>query len=376
MANKENLMVYPFDFQSSPILRHSKLLQAYNITAVITPNGWGMNGKDAGIADGGSNIGITIDRDFEGKLDSCDTVLFTEASALLDFNMFIYPKMQKAIEAGKNIICLIDIDRAVVEELQEACDCKGVYFKRFSPSEDLKVYNRQNTQLNMLMDIDVSVIFVLGMSERMQKFEIQVALRENLINAGYSVSQIGTRHYCEIFGFHSFPKFMYSCSIAEADKIIMFNHFLKQIERDENPDVIIVGIPGGIMPLNNKFTNNFGILAYEISNAVTPDASILSTLYDEYRPEHFEELITAIKYKLGVDIDCFNYSNIKFDWEASNVHSKMMYLTSESSFIDGKKKNYSTLSTPVYNVLNQADAVALSDFLVDKLAGYAAIECL
>ncbi|MCX7921764.1 MAG: TIGR04066 family peptide maturation system protein [Clostridia bacterium] len=376
MSKKENLMIYPFDSQSSPLLRYCNLLDQYSITAVVSPNGWGMSGKDVGIADGGSNIGITIDRDFDGKLGLCDTVLFTEASALLDFKIFIYPKIQKAIAAGKNIICLMDIENATVEQLREVCDNKGVYFKKFSPTEDLNPYNEKNVKDTQLLKINVPVIFVLGMAERTQKFEIQLSLRENLINAGYRVSQVGTRHYCEMFGFHSFPKFMYSCSITESDKIIMFNHFIKHIELTEKPDVVIVGIPGGVIPFNNKFTNNFGILAYEISNAVTPDASILSVLYDDYKEEHFERLSTSIRYKLGLDVDCFNLSNIKFDWNASNIENKMIHLTVSTNFVDEKKRSFGGLSTPIYNILNTADAVAMSNYLVDRLGEYANVECL
>ena len=41
---------------------------------------------------------------------------------------------------------------------------------------------------------------------------------------------------------------MYDEGVSEKKKILMYNHYLKWIEQSEKPDVILVGIPGGIMP--------------------------------------------------------------------------------------------------------------------------------
>jgi peptide maturation system protein (TIGR04066 family) len=130
------------------------------------------------------------------------------------------------------------------------------------------------------------------------------------------------------------------------------------------------------MSIDNEFVNNFGIMAYEISQAVKPDAAVFGSLYEDYKPEFFEMLSTSAKYKFGFEIDCFNLANIKLDWESSKAEKIMLYATLDSKFIDEKKQNFSALQTPVYNVLNAGDAQSMAHYLVNKLAGYAEISSI
>lgn len=126
----------------------------------------------------------------------------------------------------------------------------------------------------------------MGVTNKACKFEIQLSIRENLQSKGYKISQIGSRNYCEFLGFHSFPGFMYNRNLSESEKIILFNNYIKRLENDENPDLIVIGIPGGIMKRNDTFTSYFGIFAYEISQAVTPDYVICSTQYQDFKHEY------------------------------------------------------------------------------------------
>jgi peptide maturation system protein (TIGR04066 family) len=371
MDKKVKAVVYPFDRRFSPILRHRGFLQNFNIVGLVSPSGWGLDAQDAGRADGGSDTGISVHHDFDELLNACDTVIFTESFNPLDFTKIIRPKINRAVESGKNIICTIGLEDETRGQIAAACEQAGVAFGYFDSVKELSGYPGISAGNQRLFEIKTPVFLVLGVVEETHKFEMQLSLRENLLKMDYRISQVGSRNYCELLGFHSFPGFMYNRCLSEVDKIILFNHYLKKIELEEKPDLMIIGVPGGSMRIDNEFTNHFGIMAYEVSQAVTPDVAVFGCLYEEYKPEFFEMMATSAKYKFGFEVDCFNLANIKLDWESSKAEKMMLYTTLDAKFIDEKKLKFSALKTPVYNVLNAGDAESMTHYLVNKLAGYA-----
>ena len=92
---------------------------------------------------------------------------------------------------------------------------------------------------------------------------------------GYNVEVISTRLDSEVLGINPIPQFMFETGMSESEKIIKYNHYVKQIELVKDPDLIIIGVPGGIMPFDKVNYNNFGAIAFLISMAVSVDYAIL-----------------------------------------------------------------------------------------------------
>ena len=372
MYEKKEILVYPYDIEFCPILRHSEMMLEYAVAAIVSPLGWGMNGKDAAVADGGDCLNINVNSDFESLLPLCDCVLFSEAERPLDFDKSILPKVINAVSAGKDILYLRELDEERKKKLKGICKKYDVGFKTCDDFKD--TFSVDDSYSLKLHKINTPVIFVTGSYERTQKFEIQLSLRDAFNSLGYNVSQVGSRNYCELIGFHSFPEFMYKSSIADEKKIFAFNHYLKELEIEESPDVLIVGIPGGVMRLNDSFTGRFGIMAYEVSQAVTPDVAVFSTLYEDVQPDYFEKVSMSIKYKLGFDISCYNLSNVKFDWDVAKDSEKESYLLLDSSFIQKRIPKFNMLKTPVFNILNDRDKGNMASFLIDTLSYFGEVE--
>ncbi|EJO5348230.1 TIGR04066 family peptide maturation system protein [Clostridium botulinum] len=371
MNKKERAIVYPVDSEFLPILRHKDLLVSYEIIGLVSLKGWGFVGLDAGDIDKGNKIGMKITDDFENSLKNCDTVIISQSVLEFDIQNVIYPNICKAIDNGKNILCTFKLGKKLEDELIKKCKKSNVYFRCCYTDDKSNIEDYKNAvNSEIICDISTPVIFVLGVSERTNKFEIQVSLRENLLKMGYKVSQVGSRGYCELLGFHSFPEFMYNNALSEVDKIIQFNHFIKYIELAEKPDIILIGIPGGTVPFNNQFNNNFGIFAYEVSQALLPDVTVVSILNKGSNEEYFRMLPNCFKYKFGYDIDYYNLANYEVDWLSSESLNEIQYINLKSDVIDEKKQLYEHMNEHVYNILNKEDSLNMTNHLIDKLAEY------
>lgn len=365
MKDKYNTMIYPFDIESMPLIRHNNMIERYRFKYLVAPNGWGLTGKDASCTDEGPKIGIKVDNDFDKVLEKCDTVFFNKSSEELDFYKSIYPKMIRSAENAKNILCNIKLDSKVIKELTSKCNKNGKKF-RYLCNE---LIDFKYPSIEHIHSFDTPIIFVIGAFERTNKFEIQLSLREKFIEMGYKVAQVGTRNNCELVGFHSFPEFMMNKSFDETQKIVMFNHYIKKIEKEEQPDVIIIGIPGGTIPITDIHINRFGILAYEIYNAVSPDAVVLSILYDNnLSKDKIEQIAKIHEDRFGYNIDCINIGNVILNKDFDLFINLTKFIPIDWELIDKKVEVYNSISKPIFNILNSKDKEKMSDFLVDLLA--------
>ena len=82
-------MIYPYDIEFAPVLRHKSMFKDLEIVKVLSPKGWGFTQKDAATADGGSKIGITVESDFENSLNGCENLLLIDSYNSIDFKKFI-----------------------------------------------------------------------------------------------------------------------------------------------------------------------------------------------------------------------------------------------------------------------------------------------
>lgn len=318
-----NVLLYPFDRNSIPILEFREKIDNLNIKSIVSPSGWGLEGEKYVF----DNQSYTVECDFENELEKCDAVL------IVNSNMNIYPN---------------DLVLNKIKYIQGKC--KQIYYARDNEKErDWLKKNSPNviflSQLNNkdksneFFGINTPIICVCGMGEDTDKFFIQLGIRNFLKNKGYKVSQIGSRNDCQLFNFYGFPKYMLEPH-NEKDKIIYFNQFLKKIEVDENPDIFVLGIPGGIMALSDKWHNDFGCLMYEISQAVSIDYLILSMYYENYDLSFYEKISEHISNRFGLKVDTFNMTNRRIDYLEKPDSSILSFFSVEKELVKKTVHNY------------------------------------
>lgn len=274
-----------------------------------------------------SNIPILDVKNIDFKL--FDTVI------LIDETYHAHSFIKECIRYGKKIIDVKLIEKKGSEKLDEISDEQKIC---------------------------IPVIFVAGITPYTEKFHVQLALRKHLLNDGYKVSQIGSKSYSILFGFHSYPSFM-SDTLDNTEKILLFRKYVKYIEKQEQPDIIVIGIPGGIMSINRKHHFDFGMTAYMISHAVEPDYVIMSMLYSQnYTEEQLEEINQTCIHKFNWRIGSFHLSNSLLD--PASLKSEIV------KFIKIGNKKYLNKVEGLYDLMNPIDMDKMYEDMISKLTSY------
>ncbi|MCT4508888.1 MAG: TIGR04066 family peptide maturation system protein [Tepidibacter sp.] len=359
----KKLAIYPFDIESIQIAKYKEMLPNYEIVAAVSPPGWGLNNRDISYTDLSEPIGISVQNNLNDIIKDIDGVIFVDSFNDIDFYEDIYSNMKICAYNNKIIVDCIrrkDNEKKMIKEFL------------YNESKNYINYNEEYEHLNDLSlreieEINVPVIFVCGLDEETNKFDIQMNIRKFIIDNQYRVSQIGTKTYSDIFGFHRFPDFMYYTHLSEVDKILRFNQYIKDIEKNENPDVIIIGIPEGINPASEIFNNQFGILCYEVSKAVNPDFAIISLPYFDYDLNFFNEIQNISFYKYGFMFDYFNISNARFDYVNSKQFNKRMYTRVEKEKVNKIVDRLRQKNIPVMNIFEKKYINSINEEIIRSL---------
>lgn len=352
-------IIIMYNVDVSEIVRYKDMICGFEIVQVISPNGWGIVGKDAGFVDGGINIGCDIKAKIDYDIEFDTIFLLTPLINKLLHQVYdIY--LKKAVQEKKKIICTKEIKDILTKSY---VDCNACII---TIDEDV------DYKVRRMGKIDTPIIVVAGTHEYTQKFKIQLELKRYLSSIGYKVILIGSKDYSGLFGSHPFPVFMFE-NISERDKVLAFQGYIREIEKREKPDVIILGVPGGIMPYSEKFPGYFGITLYEVMLSIQPDAFVLSCLFEQYNDDYFKEITDVVKYRFGAEIDCFNISPFQVDINESDQNDSLQYFKLSQDIVDEMIKNIAS-EKPIYNISNGLDGIAISEFIMKRLEEYSEAE--
>lgn len=356
----KDVIVYPYSNYFTPFLRQMVYDKKYNILSSVIPGKWCMEGTDASFLDEGSTIGVPISTDFDVQLQYCSVVIWAEYDYTDNFIFFnnVLSKIRYAISMKKDIVCCQKLSPEILCEFNKLAEENNVNFEYIFK-------NISDTQYKGNKTITIPIITVMGIGENCSKFETQLILRRLFTESGYQFSQIGSRQGCELLGFHSFPDFMFDKHYTETEKISAFHDFVYDIQQKERKDFVIIGIPGGIMPCDEKHNNHYGITCYEVLSSVKTDFNILNIWNQQINNEFVEQLNNIIKYKFCAALDCIGISNINLIIR-NKSNNDMEYCVLDKNSIEMNIKNKS--SVKIYNILDENDQISILDQIVEKLS--------
>ncbi|MCL2222557.1 MAG: TIGR04066 family peptide maturation system protein [Oscillospiraceae bacterium] len=346
------LLIYPFTIETAPILRYKELINQYDEIIPVTEwNSWGESELvDISHFDGGHHNDVKVSSDFNFAIRYADSVLIT--CDVNDCN-----NLRDVIECckrfGKHIFVYED-DFKVLE-----AEAEGItVFKAENAYSNTKVEYESK-----LLDIPVPVILVTGQGQQCNKFDIQLNLRKKFQKDGYIVSQFGTKEYSPLFGFEALPKFL---NVPFWKKVLLYNKIFSDCVYKENPDVLIVGAPGGTMQIDDYNHEMFGESAIALSVSLKPDILIHSLYCALTNDDEIEEMQNHSKYALGANIDFFNISNTNLIFESDK--RTISYLVGDSKLVLPELYSKSeNLTKSIYNTFDNDSADSLFKRLLTKL---------
>ncbi len=366
------LLVFPYGQDCEPVIRHAGLLDdGYEVTALVSPVGWGKAGKKVMV---GAGKGVLpVHESFEEVTEEFDSLLIPPFEARIEaVENRLVDKMLLLIPHISHILCTARLTEANRKKLKEACRCssQSCEFVDFCEDKGLEEYGlaapmEKNPPLK---SVDVPVVIVAGVWEKTDKFEISLSLRERFLQDGYRVSQVGSRDGCEMMGFHSFPSFMLQKDLDGTVKIPCFNQWIQQIIRQEQPDVVLITIPGALQNFNEQFTRGFGLLPHEVFQAVMPDALVMCNIFMSEDEKVLDEISMSCKYKFDVPVDAFHISNLIVDASKSE---ELMHIVTNSIYRETVSKAVARGSThssiPVFNGLDAKECDKMYEIIIEKL---------
>ena len=182
-------------------------------------------------------------------------------------------------------------------------------------------------------DIPVPIILMVGAGERVNKFDLTLAFRELMLQDGYNISVYAHSELCELWGFHRLPAFLFENHSLKT-KTRLFNHYLYEKVHTENPDIVVIDVPGGFMRINPFRFSESDELILAISSAISVSASVCSLYSHAYNDSFFSDLDQSFYYKLGFVPTLYHASNTNIKIDPENREIELF-----SGLIDDAVKN-------------------------------------
>lgn len=353
---KKKLLIFPFAYCNREIVMYRKYMEEYTLVAAVVQNKAEL---DQVIEKSKKFENILITEKFEDTLSICDAVLFLESDNM-SISASIYKNyIRKAECSGKEVLfsnkCLKSLDVSVVME-------SILYQKGDSDRFQLP----ENTYIKY---IDIPVIGVMGLGNFCNKFCTEIEISSFFRGKGYRVIHFGSKDFNGVIGEKRYPAFLFNQGYSVTQRILQWNQYLFELCEREKPDLLILGMPGAIMPLNNKILNEFGEIPFIISNGIRIDVGVLcSYFYEKVDQKYLSEYKNYCKYKLNCDVKWICVSNSSCRFNPDSEESVLEYLHYEPEIADkmvveagsGEKIN-------LFNVLNESKREEMLQQLYNEL---------
>lgn len=355
----KKLAVFPFTYEYRELLMYSKYLKEYELASCITLNEVDKECLSRELNDGSDNV---ITENFEMAIKNCDVILFMYNKNILLSREEYIRKMDMAAEEKKEIL----LSQPCREYVGLDIPIRTVTFgEKNSTIAELNL-NESNSYIK---NIDVPAIGIMGLGDFCNKFCTELEIGRYFEDKGYKVLHFGSKDYVELYGGWALPKFIFDKSLTVTDRIVKWNKYLFEVCSAKKPDLLVIGMPGGIMPLNNKVLNDYGEIPFILSNGVNLDVGVLcSFFYESVNKNYFDEYGNYCKYKLNCDIEFINISNSSCRFNLDSQESILEYLhygreISNTTVVVGSDEQ----KLKIYNVLDRDSCSELLIGIYEKL---------
>lgn len=211
-------------------------------------------------------------------------------------------------------------------------------------------FKAENLSYYSMEKLEVPVLAILGQGEQCSKTDTLIKTCKSIQKKGYRVLGIGSNSEKQDEMIKKLPDFFLDAKEGFEKKVVNLNKFVKELCDREEPEIIVIEIPGGISPVSEKEHFHFGELLNVVSCALEVDAAIFNLYYnvcqmdEKSRKEYlnFVQEHCMGRFQFPVDFFCVSSNYMKLDLETKQAD--YLYLKKNSSIL----KNTNTTDDMVY----------------------------
>lgn len=340
----KKIYVYPFSDEVLNILDNKDMLKDFEIVGVINDNksvGELLTNKYGCLS---VDNEMLDDNQYFRNIDG--VMLYSDGFSNMGKNKYIDFIVEKIIKYEKEIF--------FTNELKK-------YIDRFDYTKKTLIdyYAQDNIDLSQyeLKYIDKPVILIMGLGENCDKTRVGLSLYKFFKNEGYKPSIVSSNSLDKLIGFNTFSFLNNNFN----DEVKRYNYMLSRINMDENPDLLIVVAPSGVVKHDNRNNNLFGYPSYVITSAITPDITILSVYAGKYDIENINYLKNICYYKYNSRLSYIHIARTVCDMNLET--NKLDYLQIDD--VDAMKylieDDLSMYSTMDHNSTNKIHSMILEE---------------
>jgi peptide maturation system protein (TIGR04066 family) len=305
--------LYPFCAELLPIAKHFEVLQSqYSLVELISPEGLGLVGKDAGYACNHPEVGILVSNALDLEKSSWDTLIVARDidTKIIDADDKLNDIVERTLKAGKAVSFFAesetDIPPVIYGYTQIYPTKINFYIGEICSAREKAIYEQYGT-------ISAPVVLIGGLVTEADVLEVLLQLtvqmrKDGLYPTVFTRSSIG-----KLFGFHSTSHIFNNVNLTESQKIVELNLLAKNLEASEMPDVILIEAPDAVMQFNDIAPNGFGIQTYMLGHAVPPDSFICCVPYLLGVGTFLDVVSTDLNARIGTAISAAHISNVLVD---------------------------------------------------------------
>ena len=301
--------------------------------------------------------------DFKEEMKKSAGLWIRQSREDADFYKGILPKVNYAVKNGKQIFCSRILKREEEEELRSLvpkCQWIGDICKE-----------TEYTVKNTVFVIYIPVVLFTGVTKKINKLQQVLCIQRELQNKGYRAVVFSDAKEAELFCNCHWLSMFSSKEKTNSEKIILANHYVKQIEIDENPEVILIGMMEGTSTLGNECVEDFGVGVYSITQGVQPDCTVLNVMYGDYNQDELEQLGKEVSNITGGDVDFYNITGKVIDSVGTENTNEICTIELDKELIKKEIKRFNKAN--VFYTEEESENERLANAIVDKLADYADI---
>ena len=324
--------IYPFDKYC--ICYIPLLLEKYSELRFVLPYGHAHIGKDVCSLDKRENIGLFLESNINKILNEIDILIIPRNINISVINEKLYLtivnaalralQMEKIVLYGK---VFNYEDELMLKQYSKYCNAEFIEYDGHKQESEQK----ESVRLLYPKQPEAAVVFVGDLLDhgRSNSAEVAIKITNNMRQKGYKVISFIEPGFGQFLDFQNINDLItYDTMNLGANTIASINEKINKIDLADKPDLIIIQLPGNMLPLDNEKIIDGGLSTFIISLAIKPDAFVCCGPFNVSDISYIEKLNDSINGRFGYQMTCLHISNLKINLAMSyeDIPYEKLYL--------------------------------------------------